>query len=126
MTAGRNMRFQVWRMIADADNDDEVGGAQITGSMVYDNIWGRMQGNMPSQLLLQQGLETKRTFIINVRPATLLILEADELQVKSPSTHLYYGTRFVVDGVTISNFHPGDKRGYLLLNCSHSEVAHAY
>lgn len=125
MTAGYDMRVRVWRIIADEANDDEVGGARTTGTMLYDNVQARIQSNMPSQLLLQQGLETLRTYTCLVRPGTMVIEERDELEVTAPYTHPYYGQRFRINGVLEQSLHPGDYRGYLMLSLTHSEVAHA-
>ena len=123
MTAGLNMRVKVWRINYGAD--DIVGGAVTTGSIVYSDLDGRLQANMPSQLLLQQGLETIRTFLLLLRPGTLIINERDEVENTYPTNHRYYGQRFRVRGVLDTNFHPSDSRSYVLLNVTRSEEAHS-
>lgn len=125
MVAGLNIHFRVWRI--DYGTDDAVGGAMVTGSISYEHLIGRLQANPPSQLLLQQGLETVRTFNLMVRPGTLDIDERDEVEVvyPTPDDHPYYHKRFRVRGVQDTNFHPRDERGYLLLSLTRSEEAHA-
>jgi hypothetical protein len=76
MTAGLNIQIKLWRM-ANAD-DDSVGGAQITGSPI--GLYpARLQANPTEQLLLQQGLETVRTFTCVTVPGTTTFYERDEI-----------------------------------------------
>lgn len=121
--AGMNIRFDIFRV--NYGNDDEVGGAVITGTCQYHDILGRLQGEMPNQLLLQQGLETPRTFTATIFPGTLDIRERDEVWVSEPHDHVYYHQYFRVIGVTYSNFTSRDPRSYLLLSLTRSERAHS-
>ena len=123
MTAGFNIKGKVWRITF--PSDDSIGGAQSSGTVAYNSIDLRLHAIEPDQVFLQQGLETLRTFRGTVRNHTLTIYERDEIEVIWPSEHWYYGSRFRVDGVTRSNVHPRDARGYLILNLSRSERAHA-
>ncbi len=92
MTAGLNIKSSIWRI--DYETDNTVGGAVTTGTVVYENVFTRLQSNPEEQLLLQQGLETERTFKVVVVPGTMDIRERDELQVTAPTDHIYYGQRF--------------------------------
>lgn len=121
MVAGLNLEVRVWKIAFQPD--DDVGGAVTSGSVYYPNFPARLQAVPPNQILLQQGLETQRVFIMVCRP-TFLIYERDEIEITKPETHQYFGERFRVAGVTISNFHPADARGYLILSLIHSERAH--
>jgi hypothetical protein len=123
--AGDNVRFSVWRMSTLSGTDDVVGGAVITGSIVYDQVQGRMQAQPSQQLLLQQGLETERTFSARVIPGTLTIYERDELEVVEPFDHPYHGLRFRVIGSRYSDFNPRDPRNYILLDLVRDVRAHA-
>lgn len=120
--AGANIRFDFFRITY--GNDDEVGGAVITGTCQYADVMGRLQSEQPQQLLLQQGLETPRTFTATIFPGTLDIRERDECWVSEPHDHVYYHQYFRVVGVTYSNFTPRDPRSYLILSLMRSVRAH--
>jgi hypothetical protein len=121
--AGYNIRASIFRQ--NNDLDDVVGGAMITGTLVYQDVISRMQGNKPVQALLQQGLETERTFTALVIPGTLDIRERDEYEVTEPFDHVYHGMRFRVVGVLYSDHNPRDPRNYLLLSLVRSVRSHS-
>lgn len=120
--AGYNMRFAVYRI--SFPSDDTVGGAQTSGTLVYDQVQGRFQAQPTQQLLLQQGLETERTFTALVIPGTLTIYERDELEVIEPYDHPYHGQRFRVVHPRYSDLNPRDPRNYILLDLTRSVRAH--
>lgn len=120
--AGLNVRLDVYRV--NYANNDSVGGAVITGSLQYAGVQANLQGEMPSQLLIQQGLETQRTFTAMVIPGTLDIRERDEVVVSEPFDHVYHDKFFRVVGVTYSSHNPRDPRNYLLLSLVRSVQAH--
>lgn len=122
MPAGLNLKSRIWRI--DWDDDDVVGGAMVTGSCVYTDVYTRMEPIPPSQLLLQQGLETEKTFRALVAPSSLIIYERDELEVTSPANHEYYGNRFRILAVSKTSVHPTNRRGYINLTLSRSVRAH--
>jgi len=123
MTAGLNARFDVYRM--ESATDDEVGGAQVTGTLVYSRIPGSLMENSPNQLLLQQGVETVKSFGIVLEKGTANILERDEVELVSPYNHEYLNDRFRLVGIQYQSFHPSDRRKYLVCSATRSEVAHA-
>lgn len=122
MTAGLNMRFDIYRI--DWDADDIVGGAMVTGTCVYENVMGRFQTRPRQQLLLQQGLETERTFSAVIIPGTLDIRERDEVTVVEPYDSVYHNTRFRIVGVSYSDHNPRDPRNYIMLDLVRSVEAH--
>ena len=122
MTAGMNLRLNIWRM--NTDDDDYVGGAKATGTLVYYDLQGRLQANPEEQLLLQQGLETVRTFTITLQRGNLDIRERDEAQVSKPFDHPYINDRFRVRSVSYSNFNPRNPNDYMMLQASRSVRAH--
>jgi len=122
MVAGVNCFVDIWRI--DYDDDDVVGGAMITGSLKFQNYPGFLQAKMPEQLLLQQGLETERTFQLTLVPGTLDIRERDEVEVAAPPDHMYFGDRFRVRGVEFSNHNPRDPRNYMILQLGRNVRAH--
>ena len=121
--AGLNMSFSIWRM--DTGTDDYVGGASVTGTVVYQNIRGRMQGFVPRQVFESQGLETSRTYTFLLVPATLDVRERDELEVTAPFDHRFFGDRFRVMGAMPADFNPRDPRNYMIASTSRSERAHS-
>jgi len=123
MTAGLNLRINIWRITQAPD--DVVGGASITGTVSYYNVQARMNANEEQQLLLQQGLETMRTFNMTVSPGTLDIKERDEIQIVVPFNHPYIDDRFRVVGIRYQDLDPTDPRSYMLLSLTRSVRAHA-
>lgn len=123
MTAGFNVWLNVWRYTY--GNDDAVGGAMPTGTVVYSHIPARFQANPEEQLLLQQGLETQRTFKATLGPGTLNIQERDEVELTHPFDHHYFGVHFRVVGVSYSDHNPRDPRNYLMLTLMRSVKSHA-
>lgn len=121
--AGLNVRLDIYRI--NYANNDTVGGAVITGTCQYQGVQASFQANMPSQLLLQQGLETERTFTAMVIPGTLDIRERDEVLISEPFDHVYHNKYFRVVGVVYSSHNPRDPRNYILLSLVRSVVAHA-
>ena len=119
--AGNNIRVRIWR--TNYSSDDTVGGAVVTGTVVGDYP-ARLQANPQEQLLLQQGLETERTFKVNIVPGYLDIRERDELEVIQPTDHVYYGQRFRIRGVSYSSLNKRDPRNYLMLTLTRDVRAH--
>jgi len=122
MTAGLNCRFNVWRI--STPTDDNVGGAVVTGTVVYYYIQARLHSVPSQQILLQQGLETEETFTAIVVPGNLDIRERDEIEDVAPYNSYYYGKRFRVTGSRHTDFAPDERRSYITLNLRRSEEAH--
>jgi hypothetical protein len=108
MPAGLNMVVKIWRYTFSAMGDDDVGGAQPTGTVLYDAVPARKITRMPDMVL----------------PMTLTIKERDEIQIVAPSNHRDYNKHFKIIGVSDNGFSPSDARGYLIISTSRSEVAH--
>lgn len=122
MTAGMNLHFRIIRMVY---SDDEVGGSYPTGTILHDNIEGRLDEEPVRTEYLQQGLETKKIFSAMLRGHNLAVREQDEIVVTSPPNHRYYGKYFRVITHEISNNHPAQKRNVHLLKLARSQIAHA-
>lgn len=122
MTAGLNVLFTIWRI--NTGDDDYVGGASVTGTVVYQNVRGFMQASPEEQLLEQQGLETLRMFGITISPGNLDIRERDELELTAPYDHFYFGDRFRIKTVMQSSNNKRDPRSYMLLRANRSVRAH--
>jgi len=122
MTAGMNIRIAVWR--ATTGQDDVVGGAQITGTYIGEGL-ARMKAEPVEQLILQQGLETDRTFSLVVSPASLDIREGDRIEIVQPTYHPYYNQRFRVRSSVFGSYDRNDPRSQRLITVSRSVRAHA-
>lgn len=122
MTAGMTSRVRIWRI--DFDDDDIVGGAMITGSVAHSNVHARIESNPEDQLLLQQGLETVRTFNALIVPGSLDVRERDELEVTAPAHHPYYGVRFRIVGVQYSSMDRYNPNNYMRLSMIRSVRSH--
>ncbi len=104
MVAGLNLQVNVWRMTVDAD--DTVGGAVVTGTVAYFNLAAAITPQRPSQLLLQQGLETDAIYDMTTKLRNITIRERDEAEVVHPVGHPFYGLRFRIIGVQPSRRRP--------------------
>ena len=122
MPAGLNLTVKIWRF--SFPTDDDVGGAQTSGTVLYDAVLARKITKMPDMVFMEQGLETERISQYMLWPATLVVKERDEIQIISPSNHLDYNKKFKVVGVSDVGFSPSDHRGYLIVSTSRSEIAH--
>ena len=122
MTAGLNLRCSIFRVTEGAD--DVVGGAMVTGSLVYTGIDVRIEEQPVQQLLLQQGIETTKTFSAVVSPGNLVIKERDELEVTYPIDDLQYGRRFRIVNARPTSMNTRDPRSFIALTLVRSERAH--
>lgn len=113
MKAGNNLRARIWRF--SYPQDDEVGGALPSGTVVYENIEARSQDASPIAAFAIQGVETNKIHQAWVYPGTLDIREYDQFEIISPPNHPYINLKMRIDTVQKPNFHPADPRGYLLL-----------
>lgn len=114
MRTGYNLQFSVIRNENLADSDDVVGGAQITGSLVYSDVPGFLQMGLPDQVFLAQGLETNKMFRLTVGRPDLDIRERDYIVVTSPPNHKYYNQNLRVVSVAESNYTDMHRRGSII------------
>lgn len=119
--AGMNLQVHFIRL---TESDDDVGGSMTTGTVIYNNVQGRIDPLPSDTMLMQQGLETKKLFSCMVWPGTLLVREYDEIQVVSPPNSSYFGQKFRVEDVTYSSNHPDQKRDCINLILTRSQIAH--
>lgn len=123
MVAGSYQKLEIIRM--EVTDDDAIGGANVTGTVVYSRVDARLQSSKPTQALLEQGLETDKMFVAVIRPGGLDIRERDEVRVIHPTRDPYYNVRFRIRGVQHSSHHPGERRDYMMLSLSRSVESHA-
>jgi hypothetical protein len=103
----------IGQIIRFTTNDDVIGGALPSGTVVYYPVFARISGKEPTQALLEQGLETPEIFRITVTPGNLQIQENDQFHVVSPHISPYYNLTFRIIGVQHSSML--DPRSYQVL-----------
>jgi hypothetical protein len=110
---GLNMKARVWRMVNDPTADDDVGGAMITGTLVYGCINMRFTPRPTNFMLLEQGLETRKLEKVMMQPQSLVLYERDELEITGPTNHSDYGHRFRIIELNRQGMHPSDPRMFI-------------
>lgn len=128
MTAGFVHVIKVWReaySITGSSTDDSIGGANPTGTVVYENVEARIYVEKPTMALLEQGLETPKIYTANVSALAINIRENDIVELVAPYNSFYFGDKFRVIGVRHPSMGPSDPRGYVTLNMRRWEIAHA-
>jgi hypothetical protein len=123
MTAGYVIAGSIWQF---TDGTDDVGGSTPSGTVVYENVQIRLQNSPNSIDLNIQGYETSKFFsaTIQPRPGMNLVEKKHYLEVLSPPNHRYYRKMFRIESIQEPNFHPADKRRYLVINLTRSDIAH--
>jgi hypothetical protein len=121
MPAGLNLFGRIWRL-TDAE-DDSVGGAVPTGTVIYDSVFARVSSTKPTQALLDQGLETVEIFTGVLSPAGMLLQHNDQLEILSPNSSRHYDKRFVIIGLQPSSME--DDRRFMVVTMRRLEKAHS-
>jgi len=104
--------------------DDEVGGAYPTGTILHENVQARIDENLADVRLIQQGLETVKTFSATFWGYQLSFREQDEFEITSPPNHRYFGKRFRVVSQTEDSRHPAIKQRIHFAVLVRSQLAH--
>lgn len=120
MTAGLNLLCNVIRITDLAD--DPIGGAQPSGTVIYTNVPSRISARKPTQVILEQGLETPTIFTAVLSPGTLDVEMNDQTQVVGPRTSPYFNQIFRVIGLQKSSM--TDIRSFLILTLRRIEKSH--
>ncbi len=94
-------------------DDDAIGGAVITGSLLFSEKLIRIEPIVSRQTTNVQGLETERRFTVMVTDQGLVLNERDEMVLTKPATHPYINTRFRISAVNHDSI-PGP-RGHIEL-----------
>ena len=121
--AGSNVKVNIWRITT--PDDDDAGGALVSGTLIFESYPARIQQQKAQMLLLQQGLETPKIFTALLTPGTLDIRERDELEVVLPTNYQIYGQRMRIINSRPADFTPNDPRNYIMLTMTRSVRSHA-
>lgn len=123
MVLGLNVRGRIWWIRS--SEDDSVGGALVTGTVVHSDVGARIQQQPAEMVLLQQGFETNKVFTAIMEPVTLDMEERYEFEVTVPLDYYLYGKRMRMINVRPADFTPSDPRNYVMCELTRSEKAHA-
>jgi hypothetical protein len=122
MMAGSNIRVTILR---DAYMpDDAGGGAQPTGSVLYENVAARRSQIKPTMALMDQGLETGKNFTFSFSDGTLGVRENDDILVVWPYHDPWINKTFRIIGVQQTSMQAGDPRRFVEVYARRSEIAH--
>ena len=116
-----NCKVKIWRYTN--QDDDSVGGAVLSGTVQFANMFARLDEIPSEQLLVQQGLETTKSFTATLVPGTNDIRERDELEVTEPYDHRFYGKKFRIIEVR-SPFNPRNPNNYMVVTMDRRIRAH--
>lgn len=119
MTAGLNFTGRIWRFSYPVD--DIVGGAVPTGTIVYPQVFARIQAQEPTLALLEQGIETPRIYEVILAPGNLDIRENDQFEVTGPNMSSFKNEKFRILGVQQATML--DPRGFMILTMRRIERA---
>ena len=123
MPAGLNLLAEVWDFNYDlGQGDDEIGGAQPSGTILYSQIELRIQSQKPTPALLEQGIVGISTYIGLIRDRTLDIENNNEIRVTAPVNSPYYNKYYRILGdPQRTSMAASDSRGYLLVSLQRVE-----
>jgi len=121
MTLGTNLLCDVWEFSYDLGaGDDDVGGAQPSGTVSYYGAQIRLRTDPPTQALLEQGLESRGDYTAHMLPRTVPVKFNNQIVITSPGPH--QGQFFRVVGEPLRpSMSPSDSRGYLILKLKRVE-----
>ena len=122
MPAGLN---QVCRLIRFSYlNDDVVGGAVPSGTVLYSSLDIRIQSEKPTQALVEQGLQTPTIYTAMLFEGNIEIEHNDQVEVILPAVGWFYGKKFRVIGIQRSSNHPAQDRNQIKLMLRRWEKSH--
>jgi len=113
MPAGLNLLGCIWRF--SYPQDDSIGGAVPSGTMLYQEVAARISSQRPISALLAQGVESIALYSALVWPSSMDISENDQFEVTAPEISPYYGKKFIILGVQRTSTYANNSQGYLIL-----------
>jgi hypothetical protein len=122
MPAGYNTYGRIRRY--DYEEDDQIGGANPTGTVIYENIPMRIESVEPTMALLEQGLETPHFYRTALGYKAPNVKENDEVEVTLPITSWYYGYRFRISSVRHPSMGANDPRAQTVIIMRRMDEAH--
>lgn len=118
--AGYNLVSRIWEF-TEASNDDDIGGAVPSGTVLYDNVATRLQSLKPTQALLEQGIEMAGLFTAMVTPGNMVIKHNNQIEIVLPVNSKFYMKKFRVLTLQEVSTHPSQSRNFIILNVKRVE-----
>lgn len=122
MTAGYNAIAKILRYTN--QDDDVIGGANPSGTVLLDNVWCRIEPIEPTMALLEQGLETVKLYRTTLDYRAKNVEENDELIVTAPIGSFYRDKAFRFVSVQHSSLQADDPRSHVLVVMRRRDYAH--
>ena len=128
MPAGLNLFCSITRYTE--GTDDEVGGSVPSGTSIYQNVRARRIDHLvhirriPIMAEDMQGLEAGRYNLFELYPASINVIENDEIIITNPPNNIDYQKHFRVINPMREGYSPTDPRAILLVSCRRSVTAH--
>jgi selenophosphate synthase len=122
MPAGYNAIAKILRY--DYRDDDDIGGASPSGTVLLDSIWCRIEPIEPTMALLEQGLETVKLFRTTLDYNAKNVKENDELVVTAPIGSIYRDKAFRLISIQHSSLRADDPRSHVLVVMRRRDEAH--
>ncbi len=104
--------------------DDSSGGAVPSGTVLYPRLQARIEANMPTIQLLEQGLQVPETFQVLIFPANIEAKHNDQIRFIAPISDWFYNKRFRIIGITRSSNHPANDRNLIKFIVKRREESH--
>lgn len=123
MTAGLTVFMRVWHL--SNDSDDSIGGALITGTIIYENVPATITETGGSIIMVQQGYEVPATYKVFAKMPQGVIQELDELEITYPSNHPLYAKHLRVVRIHLLSVGSYSRRNFVHMTVSRSDYAHA-
>ena len=123
MPAGLNQVCQLLRF--SNPQDDSVGGAVPSGTILYQNLDIRIKSEQPTLVLLEQGLQTPTIYTAMLHEGNIEIEHNDQVLITAPPMGFFYGKKFRVIGIQRSSNHPFQDRNAIRLRLRRWEESHS-
>lgn len=119
MPAGKNLFCSI---IDHEYEEDDVAGAVPSGVVISENVYIRIHPMNPTDVLLEQGVETVEMYNGFIYNYTETVTNNMEIEVTAPYNSPYFGERFRVTGnPRYSSLHPSDSRSYMKVKLRRTE-----
>lgn len=105
--------------------DDSSGGAVPSGTVLYPRLSARIEANMPTQALIEQGVEVPTTYQVMLFPGNITVKHNDQIRFVAPVNDWFYDKKFRVIGLTRSSSHPSNDRNLVKVIVKRWEEGHA-
>lgn len=104
--------------------DDSSGGAVPSGTVVYERLDARVEANMPTMALLEQGLEVPTLFQVLIHPGNIEAKHNDQIVFTAPTNDWFYNKKFRIVGLTRSSNAAGNDRNLIKFVVRRWEESH--